>query len=252
MFGSKTPATINVGIAALVQQDARFGQVKLFDKLIITPIAISESGHIGNYKPGMTAQQARAAQSQATNPLNMVGAFKNMAQKYEDIPEELTVIHISDVNSIELLIDKKSGLGGAIAGGLLFGDGGAVVGAMMSKDKSKSIDLQIRTKDFNNPQVIVPLFRAESMMSATSSFAKMGKLIGNAAAGGAKERAREIQELMSQLDSLLQASQSTQTPGVVIQQSSDADELAKFKKLLDDGVISQDEFDAKKKQILGL
>lgn len=35
-------------------------------------------------------------------------------------------------------------------------------------------------------------------------------------------------------------------------QSSGADELAKFKKLLDDGVISQDEFDAKKKQILGL
>lgn len=33
---------------------------------------------------------------------------------------------------------------------------------------------------------------------------------------------------------------------------SDADELLKFKKLLDDGVISQEEFAAKKKQILGL
>lgn len=39
----------------------------------------------------------------------------------------------------------------------------------------------------------------------------------------------------------------------IIQQSySDADELMKFKKLLDDGVITQEEFDAKKKQILGL
>ena len=33
---------------------------------------------------------------------------------------------------------------------------------------------------------------------------------------------------------------------------SSADEIAKFKKLLDDGVITQEEFDAKKKQLLGL
>ena len=33
---------------------------------------------------------------------------------------------------------------------------------------------------------------------------------------------------------------------------SDADELKKYKELLDNGVISQEEFDAKKKQLLGL
>ena len=33
---------------------------------------------------------------------------------------------------------------------------------------------------------------------------------------------------------------------------SDADELKKFKALLDEGIISQEEFDAKKKQIMGL
>ena len=33
---------------------------------------------------------------------------------------------------------------------------------------------------------------------------------------------------------------------------SSADELRKFKGLLDDGIISQEEFDAKKKQLLGL
>ncbi|MFR7484891.1 MAG: SHOCT domain-containing protein [Acutalibacter sp.] len=35
-------------------------------------------------------------------------------------------------------------------------------------------------------------------------------------------------------------------------QLSSADEIAKFKSLLDQGVITQDEFDAKKKQLLGL
>lgn len=34
--------------------------------------------------------------------------------------------------------------------------------------------------------------------------------------------------------------------------ASPADELKKFKELLDMGVVSQEEFDAKKKQILGL
>ncbi len=31
-----------------------------------------------------------------------------------------------------------------------------------------------------------------------------------------------------------------------------ADEILKYKELLDDGIISQEEFDAKKRQILGL
>ena len=34
--------------------------------------------------------------------------------------------------------------------------------------------------------------------------------------------------------------------------SSDADELRKFKELFEDGIISQEEFDTKKKQLLGL
>ncbi|MBP3441960.1 MAG: SHOCT domain-containing protein [Clostridia bacterium] len=40
--------------------------------------------------------------------------------------------------------------------------------------------------------------------------------------------------------------------GGVIQQVSPAEELKKFKELFDMGVISQEEFDAKKKQLLGL
>ena len=40
--------------------------------------------------------------------------------------------------------------------------------------------------------------------------------------------------------------------GGVIQQLSPAEELKKFKELLELGVISQDEFDAKKKQLLGI
>ena len=38
----------------------------------------------------------------------------------------------------------------------------------------------------------------------------------------------------------------------VVSTVSAADEIKKFKALLDDGVITQDEFDIKKKQLLGL
>lgn len=40
--------------------------------------------------------------------------------------------------------------------------------------------------------------------------------------------------------------------GSVVQQVSSADEIQKYKKLLDDGIITQEEFDAKKKQLLGI
>lgn len=39
---------------------------------------------------------------------------------------------------------------------------------------------------------------------------------------------------------------------VIIQETSNADELKKYKDLLDSGVITQEEFDEKKKQLLGL
>jgi hypothetical protein len=66
----------------------------------------------------------------------------------------------------------------------------------------------------------------------------------------AQRRNLEIQELLSIIDILLlRANQSTGTPS---QHVSGADELAKYKKLLDDGTITQDEFNAKKRQILGL
>ena len=45
---------------------------------------------------------------------------------------------------------------------------------------------------------------------------------------------------------------STPTTAQIIQASSPADELKKFKELLDMGIITQEEFDAKKKQLLGL
>ena len=53
-------------------------------------------------------------------------------------------------------------------------------------------------------------------------------------------------------DLLIQRQKEKHSPQVQASAPSSADELGQYKKLLDDGAISQEEFDAKKKQILGL
>ena len=55
---------------------------------------------------------------------------------------------------------------------------------------------------------------------------------------------------VSQLLAENQSSSNIQT--TIVESSSNADELKKYKELLDQGIITQEEFDAKKKQLLGL
>ena len=61
------------------------------------------------------------------------------------------------------------------------------------------------------------------------------------------ENSEEIRELLCQL--LIDRQGKPQS---VIPDKSNADELKKYKELFDSGIITQEEFDAKKKQLLGL
>lgn len=61
-----------------------------------------------------------------------------------------------------------------------------------------------------------------------------------------KKELKQAEELKALIESLQNESNQS-TP-----QSSDADELLKFKELLDEGAITEEEYEAKKKQILGL
>ena len=60
------------------------------------------------------------------------------------------------------------------------------------------------------------------------------------------------EEISIVINDLIRNRQKKQGATTIIQQSDAADELSKFKNLLDQGVITQEEFDAKKKQLLGL
>ena len=75
-----------------------------------------------------------------------------------------------------------------------------------------------------------------------------------------KTHASKVFELMkSQMLKFVKPEKRVPVPGAakpsvttIQQPASQADELAKWKKLMDDGVITEEEFQAKKKQILGL
>ena len=53
-------------------------------------------------------------------------------------------------------------------------------------------------------------------------------------------------------EKIVDVNQNTKEGGTIVNAVSYAEELKKFKELLDSGIITKEEFDAKKKQLLGL
>ena len=102
----------------------------------------------------------------------------------------------------------------------------------------KRVDLPV---DSVSATAIVPLFKG---VSVSSSSGKISFLF--------IKNADEVYSAMNNV--LIERQQKKEKPAatVISQQSDEADQLKKYKDLLDSGVISQEEFDAKKKQLLGL
>lgn len=66
---------------------------------------------------------------------------------------------------------------------------------------------------------------------------------------------KNANEIYGVINNLLVDRQKEKTQNIgttIVQNSDEADQLKKYKDLLDSGVITQEEFDAKKKQLLGL
>lgn len=132
----------------------------------------------------------------------------------------------------------KGGLGRAVAGGLLFGATGAVVGGITGKRKSKqeisSMTIRISLSNPYHTGVNVEMIPAGTKYKDDSLVYKSFKQTAN--------------ELMSFLGSLrAQAENTTASPEST---QSVADEIMKFKQLLDIGAITLEEFEAKKQELL--
>ncbi len=118
---------------------------------------------------------------------------------------------------------------------------------MMSRCALTVTDKRVYGKASFGKRVDLPVNQISSvalgMMSAVSIASSSGKI-----KFWLLENQKEIHDELSKL----LIDQQSKEPVFIHKNSSDAEEIKQFKDLLDNGIITQEEFDAKKKQLLGL
>ncbi len=148
-------------------------------------------------------------------------------------------------------IVQKGGVGRAIVGGMAFGEVGAIVGATTAKLKNICTSMYIHVTFKNAP-----------VDSDNLSFISYQCDKSSSAYYSAKDAALKCLSALQQIaDSIKSEERETAKPVVQSKKQttiihdagfSAADEIVKFKKLADAGIITQEEFEAKKKKLLDL
>lgn len=155
------------------------------------------------------------------------------------------IFHFEDLDSYELIEDDSAissgGLGSAIAGGVLLGGAGAIVGGMTGKKKQKktieNLVLQINTKDISFPCIMVTYIKKETKVSSNAY----------------KEALSLAKQSIQCLDIIIKKEEELNNVETQSQDNNDAvTQIKKFKELLDIGAITEEEFNTKKKELLNL
>lgn len=251
-------------VCSVCNQEVGLNRTRIADKHWVCPSCFKEAGlkalslpkpvnqiTVDDIHSYIAKQKENAVELESFVPTKKIGSaveFDDNQKKWLILSEILgsrkksTVYNYSDILDFELLEDGESissgGLGRALVGGALFGGAGAIVGGVTGKKKTKgiceSLKIKVTLKDINNPVVYVNFI--------TSSTKKSSFLY--------KQYIKDAHECLSTLQ--LICDQQKEPKNTPIEQTSNADEIRKFKQLLDDGIISEDEFDAKKKELLRL
>lgn len=129
-------------------------------------------------------------------------------------------------------IKKHHSITRAIVGGVLAGPVGAVVGAGTGGKEFATIKrlgfiLHLTDNRSQNYMLMISESKSDSFLT--------------------KSAMEDYNNIAAKLDQIISSNTQESTSN-----GSNADELRKFKGLLDDGIISQAEFDEKKKELLGL
>lgn len=158
-----------------------------------------------------------------------------------------TIFRYSDLVGAEVLQNNEQvtsgSLGSVVAGGLLTGGVGAILGGVVgpktTKEVCSSLQIKLALKSMQRPVVYI------DFISTTTK--KSDPLY--------KKAVQRVDECMAILTNILEANGANVQSPINAEQASGtsaADELMKFKQLLDAGAITQEEYDTKKAQILGL
>lgn len=174
----------------------------------------------------------------AENALVLRGQSISMLINYGDILD----FDLVEETGNEIISSKtKGGLGRAIVGAATFGSVGAIVGGTTGTRKTNATSKTMC-------DAIYVLITTSNKRHAAK---RVDFLAYSVERGGVTYNTamRSAQECIARLKAVTSAqSDAVNTPGTV----SAADEIMKFKNLLDAGVLTQEGFDAKKKQLLGV
>lgn len=134
---------------------------------------------------------------------------------------------------------KHHGVARAVTGGILAGGVGAIVGATTggkNNDYTDHLGVILNLRDGSNEEVVIHSVGKEKTNSLS---AKMDK--------------SELKSLVSIIEAgMSKANERLKSEDEASNVSDPASEIRKYKKLADDGIITQEEFEAKKKQLLNL
>ncbi|HBG4899424.1 TPA: DUF4428 domain-containing protein [Clostridioides difficile] len=166
---------------------------------------------------------------------------KWLVSKRSENDKKAPIIHsYENIVKFEILEDGESivsgGVGRAIVGGALFGATGAIVGGVTGKKTARkvvnSFKIKITINDIDNPVEYIELINKKTKTNS-SVYEKAYK---------------DAHKILSTLSAITQSIKVADN----INSNSVADEILKYKNLLDMEAITQEEFDAKKKELLNL
>ena len=172
-------------------------------------------------------------------------------------PENIHVLRYSDIVSITYEengsdIFNKS-IGDAVAGGLLFGGVGAIVGSNTAKTTQnkiiKKMSIKILLKSTSEPTIVLKIFEAGRDGAILSTEETEDKVHYE----GLMKEVHGIQDIFSIIIDIVDRKIVQQSPSSMVSSQSAisvADELTKLAKLKAEGILSDEEFNAQKAKIL--
>ena len=155
----------------------------------------------------------------------------------------------SDIINYEVYENGKSKVqgraGSALIGGAFFGLEGLIVGGSRSRninEKCNQLKLIIRVNDFESPEIVITYIDGVAWDKEGSTYRKM------------KENLQSVCSMLEYMlnEKTLEQSSAVKQEGKTVSTKTNKEQLQELKEMLDDGLITQEDFEKKKKQILGL
>lgn len=150
-------------------------------------------------------------------------------------------IPFGEIIGAEVLEDKevRGSVGRAVVGGAIAGDVGAIIGASTTKKSVTTFIVRILTNNIQHPAYDIPLIKEKQE-------------VGSKRYKDAIAFANDVQASIKSIVSSNQASKPIERAEKQPSPVGVAEEIKKFKELLDCGAITKEEYEAKKKQLLDL